>query len=96
MKDDELSLLQNAEFKEAFDEFDQVICSVRSIIWWNDGIVYYKQREQKDGSFVWQISLAHISRQVELRLILITNYSLKHLHHNTFPNPAVSTLFSMA
>ena len=25
MKDDELDLLQNAEFKEAFDEFDQVI-----------------------------------------------------------------------
>jgi hypothetical protein len=24
MKDDELDLLQNAEFKEAFDEFDQV------------------------------------------------------------------------
>ena len=24
IRDDELSLLQNAEFKEAFDEFDQV------------------------------------------------------------------------
>ena len=24
MKDDELALLQNAEFKQAFDEFDQV------------------------------------------------------------------------